>query len=186
MPRFSVVHPSCPPTTSPDLAAAGVLTAILLLAGLAAGIMEAVAVVTPMEVIKIRLQAQNHSRTSSIGGTPKYRNALHTLHTILKEEGIGALYRGVSLTALRQGSNQAGTLRQGLFVFPPGFEATAMDKKDLCVLGKISSCINCNSKLYGIYQNQGSPPKHARRPEGASRPRNCPHRSHFWRHGPAL
>jgi solute carrier family 25 citrate transporter 1 len=38
---------------------------------------------------------------------PKYRNAAHALYTVVKEEGFGALYRGVSLTALRQGSNQA-------------------------------------------------------------------------------
>lgn len=38
---------------------------------------------------------------------PKYRNAAHATYTVVKEEGIGALYRGVSLTALRQGTNQA-------------------------------------------------------------------------------
>ena len=38
---------------------------------------------------------------------PKYRNAGHALFTVIREEGFGALYRGVSLTALRQGSNQA-------------------------------------------------------------------------------
>ena len=38
---------------------------------------------------------------------PKYRNAAHAAYTLLKEEGIGAIYRGVSLTALRQGTNQA-------------------------------------------------------------------------------
>jgi len=38
---------------------------------------------------------------------PKYRNAAHALYTVVKEEGAGALYRGVSLTALRQGTNQA-------------------------------------------------------------------------------
>jgi len=75
-------------------------------AGLAAGITEAVAVVTPMEVIKIRLQAQHHSMADPLD-VPKYRNAAHALYTVVKEEGIGALYRGVSLTALRQGSNQA-------------------------------------------------------------------------------
>jgi solute carrier family 25 citrate transporter 1 len=75
-------------------------------AGLAAGVTEAVAVVTPMEVIKIRLQAQHHSMADPLD-IPKYRNAAHALYTVLKEEGIGALYRGVSLTALRQGSNQA-------------------------------------------------------------------------------
>ena len=76
------------------------------LAGLAAGVTEAVAVVTPMEVIKIRLQAQHHSMADPLD-IPKYRNAAHALYTVVKEEGVSALYRGVSLTALRQGSNQA-------------------------------------------------------------------------------
>lgn len=75
-------------------------------AGLAAGVTEAVAVVTPMEVVKIRLQAQHHSMADPLD-IPKYRNAAHALYTVVKEEGAGALYRGVSLTALRQGSNQA-------------------------------------------------------------------------------
>ncbi|KAI1213752.1 mitochondrial carrier [Annulohypoxylon truncatum] len=75
-------------------------------AGLAAGVTEAVAVVTPMEVVKIRLQAQHHSMADPLD-IPKYRNAAHALYTVVKEEGFGALYRGVSLTALRQGSNQA-------------------------------------------------------------------------------
>ena len=78
----------------------------IFLAGLAAGVTEAVAVVTPMEVVKIRLQAQHHSMADPLD-IPKYRNAAHALYTVVKEEGIGALYRGVSLTALRQGSNQA-------------------------------------------------------------------------------
>ncbi|KAK0738738.1 mitochondrial carrier domain-containing protein [Schizothecium vesticola] len=76
------------------------------LAGLAAGVTEAVAVVTPMEVIKIRLQAQYHSMADPLD-VPKYRNAAHALYTVVKEEGVGAVYRGVSLTALRQGTNQA-------------------------------------------------------------------------------
>ena len=59
-----------------------------------------------MEVVKIRLQAQHHSMADPLD-VPKYRNAAHAMYTLLKEEGIGALYRGVSLTALRQGSNQA-------------------------------------------------------------------------------
>lgn len=81
-------------------------TLLANLAGLAAGITEAVAVVTPMEVIKIRLQAQHHSMADPLD-IPKYRNAAHALYTVIKEEGPSALYRGVSLTALRQGTNQA-------------------------------------------------------------------------------
>jgi solute carrier family 25 citrate transporter 1 len=76
------------------------------MAGLAAGVTEAVAVVTPMEVVKIRLQAQHHSMADPLD-IPKYRNAAHALYTVVIEEGVGALWRGVSLTALRQGTNQA-------------------------------------------------------------------------------
>ena len=81
-------------------------TDLVYTAGLAAGVTEAVAVVTPMEVVKIRLQAQHHSMADPLD-IPKYRNAAHACYTVLREEGAGALYRGVSLTALRQGTNQA-------------------------------------------------------------------------------
>lgn len=37
---------------------------------------------------------------------PKYRNAPHAAYTIIKEEGIRALYKGVTLTALRQGNDE--------------------------------------------------------------------------------
>lgn len=76
------------------------------MAGLAAGVTEAVAVVCPMEVVKIRLQAQHHSMSDPLD-VPKYRNAAHACYTVIREEGFSALYRGVSLTALRQGTNQA-------------------------------------------------------------------------------
>lgn len=79
---------------------------IYSLAGLSAGVTEAVVVVTPMEVIKIRLQAQHHSMADPLD-VPKYRNAAHAFYTVIKEEGAGTLWRGVSLTALRQGTNQA-------------------------------------------------------------------------------
>ena len=77
----------------------------VFLAGLGAGVTEAVAVVCPMEVVKIRLQAQVHSMTDPLD-IPKYRNAAHALFLILREEGPRTLYRGVALTALRQSTNQ--------------------------------------------------------------------------------
>ncbi|KAJ7579309.1 mitochondrial carrier domain-containing protein [Mycena floridula] len=77
----------------------------IFIAGLGAGTTEAVAVVTPMEVVKIRLQAQQHSLADPLE-TPRYRNAGHAVYTIVREEGFSALYRGVSLTALRQATNQ--------------------------------------------------------------------------------
>ncbi|KAK9460132.1 mitochondrial carrier domain-containing protein [Lipomyces oligophaga] len=78
----------------------------IFFAGLAAGTTEAVLVVNPTDVVKIRLQAQHHSM-SDPGDVPKYRNAAHCAYTIVREEGISVLYRGVFLTALRQATNQA-------------------------------------------------------------------------------
>lgn len=92
---------------------------MLLLAGLAAGITEAVTVVNAVEVIKIRLQAlpaTTTTTTATINGSgegvvnviqQKYRNTPQAISTLIREEGIGFLYRGVTLTALRQGTNQA-------------------------------------------------------------------------------
>lgn len=66
---------------------------------------------TPMEVVKIRLQAQQHSLSDPLE-KPRYRNAGHAVYTIVREEGFSALYRGVSLTALRQATNQ------GMYLWP--------------------------------------------------------------------
>jgi len=77
----------------------------IFLAGLGAGVTEAVLVVNPMEVVKIRLQAQMHSLADPLE-TPQYRNAGHAVYKIVREEGFAVLYRGVTLTALRQATNQ--------------------------------------------------------------------------------
>ena len=86
----------------------GYLFSCLLPAGLGAGTTEAVLVVNPMEVVKIRLQAQMHSLADPLE-TPQYRNAGHAVYKLVREEGFSVLYRGVTLTALRQATNQ-GTL----------------------------------------------------------------------------
>jgi len=78
---------------------------LVSLAGLGAGVTEAVLVVNPMEVVKIRLQAQMHSLADPLE-TPQYRNAGHAVYKIVREEGFAVLYRGVTLTALRQATNQ--------------------------------------------------------------------------------
>ncbi|KAI7881852.1 mitochondrial carrier [Lichtheimia hyalospora FSU 10163] len=83
-----------------------VSTTGVFFAGLAAGTTEAVAVVCPADLVKIRLQSQRHSLADPLE-IPKYRSAPHALFTIIKEEGFGALYKGVGLTALRQATNQA-------------------------------------------------------------------------------
>jgi len=105
-------------------------TKAIFLAGLGAGVTEAVAVVGPMEVVKIRLQAQHHSMTDPLD-VPKYRNAGHALFVILREEGPRALYRGVALTALRQATNQAANftayteLKRLLYVYQPQYSQGA-------------------------------------------------------------
>ncbi|KAH9963024.1 mitochondrial carrier domain-containing protein [Russula compacta] len=69
----------------------------IFLAGLGAGTTEA--------VVKIRLQAQMHSLADPLE-TPQYRNAGHAVYKLVREEGFSVLYRGVTLTALRQATNQ--------------------------------------------------------------------------------
>lgn len=82
--------------------------AIPFFAGLGCGLTEAVMIVTPAEVCKIRLQSQYHSMVDPKQMTHrKYTNVLQTAAVIIREEGITALYKGVLPTMLRQGINQA-------------------------------------------------------------------------------
>jgi len=78
------------------------------LAGLGSGVTEAVLVVTPFEVCKIRLQGQYNSMSDPEDPTTrKYRNVGQTAYTVVKEEGVSALWKGVGPTLMRQGINQA-------------------------------------------------------------------------------
>lgn len=61
-----------------------------------------------MEVIKVRLQAQDKHKAQT-SHAPKYRNAAHVVYSIFKEEGPAALFKGMSLTALRQATNVSGS-----------------------------------------------------------------------------
>jgi len=115
----------------------------IFLAGLGAGVSEAVAVVGPMEVVKIRLQAQHHSMTDPMD-IPKYRNAGHALFVILREEGLKTLYRGVGLTALRQATNQAANftayteLKRLLNSYQPQYASTELPSWQTMIIGLIS------------------------------------------------
>lgn len=81
---------------------------VTFVAGLMSGLTEAILVVTPAEVCKIRMQGQYNSLVDpSQLKHRKYTNVLQTAATIVKEEGFGALYKGVVPTMMRQGCNQA-------------------------------------------------------------------------------
>jgi len=71
------------------------------LAGLGAGVSEAILAVTPMETIKVKFI---HDR--SIREQPRYRGFFHGVYCIVKEEGFMGVYKGLTPTILKQGSNQ--------------------------------------------------------------------------------
>ncbi|XP_045770224.1 putative tricarboxylate transport protein, mitochondrial [Maniola jurtina] len=72
-----------------------------LACGLAAGVAEAVFAVTPMETVKVKFI--NDMRMEK----PRFRGFFHGVRTIVREEGIGGVYKGVTATIMKQGSNQA-------------------------------------------------------------------------------
>ncbi|CAN6374463.1 unnamed protein product [Urochloa humidicola] len=75
--------------------------------GLGAGVTEALLVVTPFEVVKIRLQQQRGSGAGA-GQPPRYRGAVHCAATVVREEGLfRGLWAGVAPTVIRNGTNQA-------------------------------------------------------------------------------
>lgn len=83
-------------------------TVVTFTAGLGSGLTEAVLVVTPSEVCKVRMMGQYHSlQDPAQMQRRKYTNVVQTAITITREEGLGALYKGVVPTMLRQGCNQA-------------------------------------------------------------------------------
>ncbi|SGY95660.1 BQ5605_C036g11508 [Microbotryum silenes-dioicae] len=118
----------------------------IFMAGLGAGVTEAVMVVCPMEVVKIRLQAQVHSMTDPLD-VPKYRNAAHALFVILREEGPKTLYRGVALTALRQSTNQAANftayteLKKALQAYQPQYPDGGLPAWQTSIIGLISGAM---------------------------------------------
>lgn len=71
-------------------------------AGLGAGVVEALAIVTPFEVVKIALQKQKGMDKSML----KYRGPIHAAGLIVREEGLFGLWKGATPTVLRNGTNQ--------------------------------------------------------------------------------
>jgi len=79
-------------------------------AGMLAGATEAILIVNPTEVCKLRIQAQYNSirdTSPSSGSTIRYKNIYQTAWRIVRKEGIAPFYRGLGATILRQSTNQA-------------------------------------------------------------------------------
>ncbi|KAJ3102852.1 hypothetical protein HDU97_000235 [Phlyctochytrium planicorne] len=78
----------------------------MAIAGLGAGVVEAVTVVTPSETIKTKL-IEDQVRSVTQGTQPKYRGLVHGVREIVREFGITGIYQGVTAVVARQGANQA-------------------------------------------------------------------------------
>lgn len=72
-----------------------------MVCGLGAGMTEAVLVVTWIETLKVRLIADQKKPK------PRFRGLYHAAATIVREEGLTGIYKGVGPTVCKQGSNQA-------------------------------------------------------------------------------
>lgn len=64
-----------------------------------AGFAEAITVVTPQETLKTKII---HDKLST---SPQFRNVFHGIRTIIKEQGIGGVYKGGVATLLKQSSS---------------------------------------------------------------------------------
>ncbi|XP_050372094.1 mitochondrial succinate-fumarate transporter 1-like [Argentina anserina] len=73
------------------------------ISGFGAGVLEALVIVTPFEVVKIRLQQQKGLSHELL----KYKGPVHCARRIISEEGIRGLWSGASPTVMRNGTNQA-------------------------------------------------------------------------------
>ena len=89
--------------------------------GVLTGVTEATVVVTPFEVVKIKLQQQKIVP----GQAPKYQGPLHTARTVFMEEGLLGLWAGWLPTVLRNGTNQ-----MCLFTMKHFLDELFWDKKD--------------------------------------------------------
>ncbi|KAG9336418.1 hypothetical protein JZ751_002765 [Albula glossodonta] len=79
----------------------------IFLSGLAGGVAQ-VSVMSPADIVKVRLQCQTEPYQGSAShAKPKYRGPVHCLLTIAREEGVLGLYKGANALALRDGPSFA-------------------------------------------------------------------------------
>ncbi|KAF9916501.1 hypothetical protein BX616_003606 [Lobosporangium transversale] len=92
-----------------------------VLAGLGAGMTEAILVVTPTETIKTKLIHDGNLPS------PQYRGLIHGVKCIVRAEGFGGIYRGVVPVMARQGANSA--VRFGVYSYLSDLAKTSLGNK---------------------------------------------------------
>lgn len=109
-----------------------------MLSGLGAGISEAILAVTPMETVKTKLI---HDQNSA---KPRYTGMIHGVSTMVKEEGIGAIYKGVVPTMAKQGCNQATrfTIYNGITGYLKGEEEKALHPTVVLACGSFAGFVS--------------------------------------------
>jgi len=80
-----------------------------MIGGSMGGACEAIVAVTPMETIKTKLIHDQNSPE----GQRKYKGLVHGVSTIVKQEGFGGIYQGLTATIIKQSTNQM--FRFGVF-----------------------------------------------------------------------
>ncbi|PRW60660.1 mitochondrial succinate-fumarate transporter 1 isoform A [Chlorella sorokiniana] len=113
-----------------------------LMAGLGAGVSEALLIVTPFEVVKTRLQQQKGTDKALL----KYRGPIHTAMTIAREEGVMKLWSGATATTIRQGSNQMSlfwgkALCDGIFFDKHEGDGKVLSPAQSAASGFVAACI---------------------------------------------
>ncbi|KAJ8753859.1 hypothetical protein K2173_000113 [Erythroxylum novogranatense] len=91
------------------------------LSGFGAGVLEALVIVTPFEVVKIRLQQQKGLSPELL----KYKGPIHCARMIIREEGLLGLWAGAAPTVMRNGTNQAA-----MFTAKNAFDVLLWDKHE--------------------------------------------------------
>ena len=92
-----------------------------LAAGFGAGVTEALCIVTPFEVVKIKLQQQRGTDAATL----RYKGPLHCAAAVVREHGPLGLWAGAAPTVLRNGTNQ-----MCMFWAKHGVDGLLWDKRD--------------------------------------------------------
>lgn len=100
---------------------------------------------TPLELIKCRLQVDRVEAGANVGGrVPKYKSTLDCLLRSVREEGLRVLYRGHSATFIREGLGTGcwfATYETGLRTLAPGVPRDSLSTSTVLLSGALSGMV---------------------------------------------